>query len=106
MQSSVVNLITDRSPAVILEVKGGHCMHSLFDELNKIEMPVVSDNKVKYEFQEIGKELQPIYGKLIWTLFYKPGFTEFKIREAHKIAQRRKITSIRYLIGIINNFKF
>lgn len=56
----------------------------------------------EFEFQELCSELQPIYGKGVWTLPYKPGFTEFKIREAHKIAQRRGINKLSYLIGIIN----
>ena len=62
----------------------------------------VEETKHKHEFQEIGEELQKVYGKAIWPLFYKIGFTEFKIRKAHEIAQKRGVTSIKYLIGIIN----
>lgn len=57
--------------------------------------------KHKYEFQEICEELEPIYGKLIWTLPHKIGFTEYKIRKAHEIAKSRGIDKINYLIGII-----
>lgn len=58
-------------------------------------------SKHDYEFQELGSELEPIYGKGIWALFYKDGFTEHKIREAHKIAEKRGVRELRYLIGII-----
>ena len=59
------------------------------------------NNKVAYEFQALGLELQPIYGKAIWSLFYKQGFTESKIRRAAEIAKKRNIQTIGYLIGII-----
>ena len=54
-----------------------------------------------FQFQEVCTELQPFYGKAIWTLPYKNGVTEFKIREAHKIAKKRGITKFPYLVGII-----
>lgn len=73
-------------------------MDSLFKNF-KIEKP--KDDKINFEFQEIGKQLEPIYGKLIWTLFYKPWANEYKIKKAHEIAQARGITKINYLIGII-----
>lgn len=65
------------------------------------ELPEIKKDKVQFEFQELGMELQPIYGKAIWTLFYRPNFTEFKIRKAHAIAQEKGINTIGYLIGII-----
>jgi hypothetical protein len=61
----------------------------------------IKETKHKYEFQELCEELEPIYGKLIWTLPHKIGFTEYKIRKAHEIAQKRGIDKIQYLIGII-----
>ena len=57
--------------------------------------------KHHHEYQELCEELQSIYGKAIWGLPHKPGFTEFKIREAHRIAKTRGITTLGYLIGII-----
>jgi len=57
--------------------------------------------KHNFEFQELGEQLQPIYGKAIWSIFYQPYATEYKVREAHKIAQQRGITKLAYLIGII-----
>jgi len=59
--------------------------------------------KIDWSFQEIGVEMQKVYGKKVWSLFYK--YPEGKIREAWKVAQKRKILSFNYLIGIINNLK-
>jgi hypothetical protein len=59
------------------------------------------ETKHKHEFQELGELLEPYYGKVIWSLFYKTGFTEYKIRKAHEIAKGRNILKINYLIGII-----
>lgn len=64
-------------------------------------LPERKESKFKYEFQELCSELEPIYGKLIWTLPYKKGFSESKIRRAHEIAKARGITKIPYLIGIM-----
>ncbi len=57
--------------------------------------------KVDYEFQSLGIELQPFYGRKIWSLFHKAGMTENKIREAHDIAVKRKKVSYGYLIGVL-----
>lgn len=77
-------------------------MQNLFENF---ELPK-QESKVNYEFQELGLLLQPIYGKAVWALFYKPGFTEYKIREAHKIAQARGVTKLSYLIGIIKRMPY
>lgn len=78
-------------------------MESLFKDFKIEEAP---KDKVQFEFQELGLLLEPIYGKLIWTLFYKPWANEFKIRKAHEIAQARGITKINYLIGIIRKLPY
>lgn len=57
--------------------------------------------KYKYEYTELCSELEPVYGKVIWTLPHRAGFTEYKIRKAHEIAKKRGITKIGYLVGII-----
>lgn len=59
------------------------------------------DPKIKYEYQVLGQELSPIYGKAIWSLFYKPFVTEYKVRKAHEIARKRGIISYAYLVGIV-----
>lgn len=61
----------------------------------------VEKTKHKFEFQELCTELEPIYGKAIWSLVYRVGFTEYEIRRAHKIAQDKGIIKLAYLIGII-----
>lgn len=57
----------------------------------------------RYEFELICKEYEPFFGRLIWTLPYKPipGMTNEKIRKAAEIAKKRGINKIPYLIGII-----
>ena len=62
--------------------------------------------KHKYEYQELGTELEPYYGKRIWQLFYRVGFTEYKIRKAHEQCLKYKKTNIGYLITVIKNQKF
>ena len=57
--------------------------------------------KHEHEFQEVCEELEPVYGKAIWTLPHQVGVTEHKIREAHKIAVKRGITRYGYLKGVI-----
>ena len=65
------------------------------------ELKVSKGGKIDYEFQALGVELQPIYGKVVWTLFYKKGMTEAKIRDAAKIAKSRGKESFGYLVGIL-----
>jgi len=60
----------------------------------------VSKKKI-YSFQDLASELELFYGKGIWGIFRKVGFTETKIREAHKICQRNKLYKLPYLIGVI-----
>lgn len=74
-------------------------MENLF---KNYQIPIPTNPKVKHEFQELGLELEPFYGKLIWTLFYKPWATEFKIRQAHeRNLKGKRVFELKYLIGII-----
>lgn len=57
--------------------------------------------KHQYEYQEICENLQKDFGKLVWTLPYKKGVTEYKIKKAGEIARARGILDYRYLVGII-----
>lgn len=70
------------------------------NEIKPLEIEI-KKSKHKFEFQELCEELEPIYGKLVWTLPHKVGFTEYKIRKAHEICKQKNILSIRYLIGIV-----
>lgn len=65
----------------------------------RLQNPIVT--KHQHEYQELCEELQPIYGKGVWTIPHLPFATEYKIREAHRIASRRGITKLAYLIGIV-----
>ena len=57
------------------------------------------ERKVEFEFQALGLEMEPYYGKAVWGLFYKHPVP--KIRDAHKIAIERGHTELAYLIGIL-----
>jgi len=57
--------------------------------------------KHQEEYQEVCSDLQEDFGKLVWTLPYKKGVTEFKIKEAGKIARARGVLKFTYLVGII-----
>lgn len=61
--------------------------------------------KVEYEFQAVCLDLEKFYGKQVWTLPYKVGFTERKIVKAHEICVRRGKISLGYLIGVIKRLK-
>lgn len=71
-----------------------------FDHI-KAALAAPPPNKHNFEFQEVCEKLEPIYGKVIWTLPHQAGVTEHKIKEAHKVAVRRKIVRFGYLKGII-----
>lgn len=55
----------------------------------------------EYEYQEVCSDLQKDFGKLVWTLPYKDGVTEYKIKKAGEIARSRGILKFNYLVGII-----
>lgn len=57
--------------------------------------------KHNYEFQEVCSDLEKDFGKLVWTLPYKKGVTEHKIKEAGQIARKRGILKFNYLVGIL-----
>jgi len=74
-------------------------MKSISDLLPSL--PSKPQSKHTHEFQELCAELEPIYGKVVWRLPFIKNMTEYKIREAHKIAQGRGITTYAYLMGIL-----
>ena len=71
---------------------------------NRKEVPV---KKIDHEFQSLGLELQEWFPKkdwkVIWTIFYRKGFTESLIRDAFLECKKRKVKGIGYLIAIVNN---
>ncbi len=74
---------------------------SLFD-LSKFRV-IEKEDRIKYEFQELGQEMQKWFPKkewnFMWSLFYKYRISD--IRQAWNKIQRTDVHSIRYLIGII-----
>ncbi len=66
----------------------------------------VKETKHKYEYQEVCSDLEKDFGKLIWTLPHKMGFTPYKIKEAGRIARERGIKKLPYLVGIIKRLPY
>lgn len=66
-----------------------------------IQIPVAKESKFSFEYQELCSEMEKYIGKSCWTLPYKPGFTESKIRRAFEIAKQKNIITLPYIIGII-----
>lgn len=65
--------------------------------------PKKSEKKIDFEFQQLGIELEPLYGKAIWPMFYK--WPLVKIKDAHKVCMSRGITKIPFLIGVMKKLK-
>ena len=78
---------------------------SIKDSLARFQVGA-QKTKHEHEFQEVCSDLEPHYGKVIWTLPYKAGVTEFKIRKAHEIAMSRGIVKFGYLMGIIKKLPY
>lgn len=57
--------------------------------------------KHKYEFEEVCADLEKDFSKAVWSLPYKPYCTEYKLREAGRIARKRGVLKLGYLIGIL-----
>lgn len=60
------------------------------------------ETKHDFEYQEVCEDLEKDFGRLVWTLPWKEGVTEYKLREAGKIARKRGILKFNYLVGVIN----
>ena len=61
-----------------------------------------SAQKVDFEFQSLCIELEAYFKtKQVWTLPHKVGMTESKLRDAHKVCEKKGITSFRYLMGVL-----
>jgi hypothetical protein len=58
---------------------------------------------IEHEFQQLGKELEPIFGKRIWADFHRAGVTEAKIRRAYEICKERGKLSYAYFRGVLKN---
>lgn len=90
-------------------------MNTLFDEYD--ETPTVKTKKLgllmssyqvkkskhEYEYQEVCSDLEKDFGKLVWTLPHKVGFTPYKIKKAGGIARKRGVLKYPYLVGVLKN---
>jgi hypothetical protein len=58
---------------------------------------------IEHEFQALGRELEPIFGKRIWAVFHMPKCTEANVRKAYEICKNRGKISYAYFRGVIRN---
>lgn len=65
------------------------------------EQSLLAPSKHEYEYQQLCLELEPYYGKVVWSLVHKPFVTEYKLRKAHDIAVKKGIVKLPFLIGIL-----
>jgi hypothetical protein len=59
--------------------------------------------KVKFEFQELGLEMERIFGKelkaRIWSMFYEKGMTESRIRRSLEEFEKRKFNYFQWILN-------
>lgn len=55
----------------------------------------------EFEFQEVCTDLERDFGRAVWSLPHKANVTEFKLREAGRIARERGIKKFAYLVGVL-----
>jgi hypothetical protein len=58
---------------------------------------------IEHEFQQLGKELEPIFGKRIWAVFHTPKGTEANVRRAYEICKKRGKVKYDYFRGVLRN---
>jgi hypothetical protein len=58
---------------------------------------------IDHEFQQLGKELEPIFGKRIWAVFHTPNGTEANVRQAYEICKKRGKVKYDYFRGVLKN---
>ena len=72
---------------------------TLFGEIKPVEKK--NGPRIDFEFQAIGLEMMPKYGRKVWPLFYR--YPLWKIKEAWKVAQEKQNFGYDYLIGVIKH---
>jgi hypothetical protein len=69
----------------------------------RAEFEAAHGKGIEHEFQQLGKELEPIFGKRIWAVFHMPKGTEANVRRAYEICKQRGKTSYAYFCGVLRN---
>lgn len=59
--------------------------------------------KIKYEFQELGIEMESWFGQNIWWIFSKSEAELSKTKQAFAICKKKNIKKVQYLLGILQN---
>ena len=71
----------------------------LFDLRDTFEL--VKETNHEFEYQEVCTELEKDFSKLVWTLPFKKGYSEFNLKKAAGIARKKGILKFNYLVGIL-----
>lgn len=78
-------------------------MFSLDLDKRRAEFEASHGTSIEHEFQQLGKELEPIFGKRIWAVFHMPKCTEANVRRAYEICKKRGKVSYDYFRGVLRN---
>jgi DNA replication protein DnaD len=78
-------------------------MFSLNLDKRRADFEAENGKGIEHEFQAIGKELEPIFGKRIWAVFHTPKGTEANVRRAYEICKKRGKVSYDYFRGVLKN---
>ena len=76
-------------------------MFSLDLDKRRAEFEATHGKGIEHEFQQLGKELEPIFGKRIWAVFHTPKGTEANVRRAYEICKKRGKISYEYFRGVL-----
>lgn len=67
----------------------------------------VDKHRISEQYQEICDEAETWFGKaqnrLIWSLPWRKGITDNKLRNALEVCKTKQIKDIRYLLGVLKN---
>src|SRR5215204_6337676 len=69
----------------------------------RAEFEAAHGKGIEHEFQALGRELEPIFGKRIWAVFHIPKCTGANVRKAYEICKNLGKISYAYFRGVIRN---
>ena len=76
-------------------------MFSLDLDKHRAEFETTHGKGIEHEFQQLGKELEPIFGKRIWAVFHTVKGTEANVRRVYEICKKRGKVSYDYFRGVL-----
>ena len=78
-------------------------MFSLDLEKRRAEFEAQHGKCIEHEFQQLGRELEPIFGTRIWADFHRAGTIEAKGRRAYEICKKREMVKYPLFRGVLRN---